>query len=67
LTYFSNKHRTLWRSGRQPLAAFRKKYEKSGKCDEHRKKRIETQKRTVHALPHFKRVLEIQKLLVLDG
>jgi hypothetical protein len=42
-------------------------HENLGKLSPNRKKGIKIQKRMVHALPVFKRVLQIQKHLVLSG
>ncbi len=58
LIHFSDLQITLWKSGRQLLAAFSKEfYENPGNVSTNRKKGVKIQRRIVHALPVFKRVL----------
>jgi hypothetical protein len=54
--------------GLQPLAAFQKGFVKIREMFQTiRRKGIKIQQRTVQALPLFKRIWKIQKLLVLGG
>jgi hypothetical protein len=57
MLYFLDLHITLLKNGRQPLAAFQKFCENLGNVSTNRKKGIKIQKRIVHALPVFRRVL----------
>ncbi len=67
LIHFSDLNITLLTSGRQILAAFQKSLAKSRNVSTKTKERIIIQKKIVYALPVFKRVLKIQKHLVLSG